>query len=92
MLDSQSREQGFKSPTEYAKGGFIVNLDIERMFSFHPADAHEKRAAHERVRSDMRQVAHNWNVELPESPEKTLAIRKLQEAMMYANSAIAQYL
>lgn len=68
-----------------------MELDIESIFSYHPANSNEVAMAHQRIRFDVKSVAHNWNHELPDCPEKTLAIRKLQEAMMYANSAIAQH-
>jgi hypothetical protein len=68
-----------------------MTLDIESIFSHHPPRSDEVATLHAEVRSEIRLVAHFFQAELPDSPEKTLAIRKLQEAMMYANSAIAQY-
>lgn len=66
-------------------------LDLDSIFSFHPADTDEKRDLHERVRNSAKLLAKDWDIFVPDSPEKALAIRRLQEAMMWANSAIAQY-
>lgn len=66
-------------------------LDLDSIFSFHLPDSDEKRDHHDRIRESARLLAKDWDMFVPDSPEKALAIRKLQEAMMYANSAIAQY-
>lgn len=66
-------------------------LDIDSIFSFHPPKSDETALAHDNVRSGVRQLAREWNSLLPASAEKTLAIRHLQQAMMFANSAVAQY-
>lgn len=66
-------------------------LDIERIFSHHPPRGEEVRRAHAQVRVECRSAATIFDELLPESAEKTLAIRHLQMAMMFANSAIAQY-
>lgn len=66
-------------------------LDIDSIFSHHPPTASETVQLHEEVRSKCKEVAIFFRDNLPDSPEKTLAIRKLQEAMMYGNSAAAQY-
>lgn len=68
-----------------------MELDIEEIFSHHPPRDESVQSAHDRVRSEVKLVAYMFKAELPTCPEKTLAIRKLQEAMMYANSAIAQH-
>ncbi len=61
---------------------------IEDIFTYHaPTTAKVKQ--HESVRDLLKKVAHSFREDLPDSPEKTLAIRRLQEAMMYANAAIA---
>lgn len=69
----------------------MLHTEVKRIFAFHPADTEEKRELHEAVR-DMAFVLADWiNDSIPDSAEKTLAIRKVQEAMFYANSAIAQH-
>lgn len=69
----------------------MTELDIESIFSHHPPRDTETVRLHKSVRREVKLVAELFQAELPASPEKTLAIRKLQEAMMYANSAVAQY-
>lgn len=64
-------------------------LDLESIFSFHPATP-ETGPAHEAVRETCLYTAINIRNLTPACPEQTLAIRALQEAMMWANSAIAQ--
>ena len=71
------------------KAGIV--LDIQSIFSYHPPTSAATRDLHEDVRSVIRGTAFALDEWLPDSPEKTLAIRHLQQAMMFANSAIAQY-
>lgn len=68
-----------------------MNLDLESIFSHHPPSDNSVAELHADVRLECKHLAYSFKEALPDSPEKTLAIRKLQEAMMYANSAIAQY-
>lgn len=68
-----------------------MQLDIEQIFSHHPPKDEATAQAHEMVRRETKLVAHMFMAELQDSPEKTLAIRALQQAMMFANSALAQY-
>lgn len=63
--------------------------DIDNIFSFHPPKNEDVAAAHEQVREGCRELAQDLKALCPDSPEQTTAIRKLQEAMMYANAAIA---
>lgn len=66
--------------------------DIENRFGYHPADSEEVRVAHSRVRHNCGEVAEYLNGLLPESREKSLAITKLEEAMHWANKAIALHM
>lgn len=68
-----------------------MNLDLESIFSHHAPKDDGTVHRHETVRNAIKSAAVGVMNTCPDSPEKTLAIRKLQEAMMYANSAIAQY-
>lgn len=72
-------------------GCVVMQIDIESIFSYHAPLNTATREAHENVRREVKTTAQMFAAELPDSPEKALAIRKLQEAMMYANSAIAQH-
>ncbi len=68
-----------------------MQLDIESIFSYHPPRDASVAQMHQDIRDILKSVAEAFQADLPECAEKTLAIRKLQEAMMYANSAIAQH-
>lgn len=62
--------------------------DILNRFRYHPA-TETTGPRHDDVRSECQALAEFFYDHLPESREKSLALTKLQEAMMYANSAIA---
>lgn len=63
--------------------------DIENRFTFH-GPTEEKVKVHESVRASVRTLAHLWNGQLPEGREKDLAVTKLEEAMFWANAAVAR--
>lgn len=57
-------------------------------FAYHPATPETARQ-HNHVRMSFRDLIDEiWDT-IPDGPEKTLVMRKLQEAQMYANLAIA---
>lgn len=62
--------------------------DIENMFGYHRATA-ESAPQHHQVRESIKTLAHHFNSILPEGRDKALCMTKLQEAMHWANSAIA---
>ena len=64
--------------------------DIQNRFKFHAATTEEKRNEHTSVREAVSRTAHFMNAKLPEGREKSLAITKLEEAMFWANAAIAR--
>lgn len=68
----------------------MYELDIDSIFDFHPPTSRETALVHEDVRRTMKLAAEYVRDCVPASAEKTLAIRHLQMAMMFANSAVAQ--
>jgi hypothetical protein len=64
--------------------------DITHRFAFHAATTAEKKADHGSVRAVLADAAHDLDVLVPNGREKSLAITKLEEAMFWANAAIAR--
>jgi hypothetical protein len=65
--------------------------DLYNRFSFHPANTADKQLAHQSIRSHCLELAGVLNELLPDGREKSLAITKLEETMMWANASIARY-
>lgn len=70
-------------------GRGLDNDQIFAIFSFHPPKDASVASRHEAVRDACKEAALTIKEMTPDSPEQTTAIRKLQEAMMHANAAIA---
>jgi hypothetical protein len=68
----------------------IGKEDINNRFAFHPATTAEKRAVHGSVRATCWDAAVAIDLACPDGREKSLAITKLEEAMFWANAAIAR--
>jgi hypothetical protein len=64
--------------------------DIEHRFAFHAATTDEKRDAHTSVRQACRRLADQINEQVPEGREKSVALTKIEEAMFWANAALAR--
>ncbi|QFG12548.1 hypothetical protein PBI_TOAKA_48 [Mycobacterium phage Toaka] len=64
--------------------------DITHRFAFHAATTEEKKADHGTVRATLADAAHDLDALVPPGREKALAITKLEEAMFWANAAIAR--
>lgn len=68
----------------------IDHADLEHRFAFHPAATQEKRDEHTSIRQACHEAAKRINELAPDGREKALAITKLEEAMMWANAAVAR--
>lgn len=63
----------------------------EKWFRFHKGTA-QTIPLHSEVRLAVCEAAEQIGLLVPQGPERTLALRKLQEAMFYANAGIALHL
>jgi hypothetical protein len=62
---------------------------IENNFVYHPPkDGQAER--YQKIRDNGRQLANLINAECPGSREKSIALTKLEEAIFWANAAIAR--
>lgn len=66
------------------------SADIDNRFDFHPATTAEKRGEHGSVREACKLLGHFIDENVPPGREKSLALTKLEEAMFWANAAIAR--
>lgn len=64
--------------------------EISNRFVHHPPRDESVAQAHEQTRHWVSWVAGKFDEELPAGREKALAITKLEEAMFWANAAIAR--
>ena len=68
----------------------MTTADIENRFTYH-APKPGQPEKYQRLREHAKELAMLFNDECPESREKSLAITKLEEAVMWANAAIARH-
>lgn len=68
----------------------IDPAELAHRFAFHAAPDQEKRDEHASVRQQVYRVAESLNERLPDGREKAVAMTKLEEAMFWANAAIAR--
>lgn len=66
----------------------MPKLDLENLFSYH-APKGDQIQRYAEIRSEALKFARKIVELTPESPEQTLAIRKIHEAVMQANAAIS---
>ena len=63
--------------------------DLETRFTYHPP-SEAKVITHMMIRKHGQSFAEFINEEVPDSREKSLAITKIEEAVMWANAALAR--
>ena len=63
--------------------------ELRNRFTFHKANA-DQASRYERIRSTAHAFAVLMNEHCPDSREKSLAMTKLDEVVMWANAAIAR--
>lgn len=66
-----------------------VSEDIEARFTYHPLKAGQQERYQE-IRAVARDVAITILQSCPESRERSLALTKLEESVMWANASIAR--
>lgn len=67
----------------------LTNEQIENVFSYHAPKANQPER-YEAIRYKAKMLAAYINEKCPDSREKSLAMTKLEEAVMWANAAIAR--
>lgn len=69
----------------------LTHDELANRFAYHPADTEDKKTRHENVRDTLLRAADSIVVLTgPMSREQSTAITKLEEAMFWANAAIAR--
>lgn len=63
--------------------------ELETRFTYHPPKDDQPRR-YEQIRDGGRALAEIIDVRCPDSQEKSLALTKIEEAVMWANAAIAR--
>ena len=63
--------------------------DLQNRFRYHAPDE-TRGMRHERVRNSIGQLADQLDGELPDGREKSLVMTNLEQAMFWANAAIAR--
>ena len=66
----------------------MTDEEITEIFMYHAPKANQPYL-YESIRQQGRDFAHWLNTNIPDSREKSVAITKIQEAVMFANAAVA---
>lgn len=67
----------------------MPNADLHNRF-IHHSPSGVKLEKHQQVREDFESLAQDLDIMLPEGREKALAMTNLEQAMFWANAAIAR--
>jgi hypothetical protein len=77
-------------PEQHGEGGTSrAGGEVEKRFTYHPPKGGQPQR-YERIRAQAREMAWLITCNCPESRETSLALTKLEEAVMWANAAIAR--
>lgn len=68
----------------------MTTPDLRHRFAYHPPKNDAVREAHEYVRLNLGDLAAELDYLLPDGREKATCLTKLEEAMFWANAAIAR--
>lgn len=68
-----------------------ARAELAHRFQYHPPTTPGAREAHENVRAVLGNVAAELSPTLPQGREAALFVTKIEEAMFWANAAIARH-
>lgn len=68
----------------------MTNIEIEKNFTYHKPDMHQV-SMYEGIRENAKGFAFLLEKLCPESRERSLAMTKLEECVMWANASIARH-
>lgn len=74
------------SPTKLEE----AKVDLEKRFAYHPPKNEGTVELHEFVRHSAKTFATRLVNEVPDGRERNLALTKIEEAMFWANAAVAR--
>jgi hypothetical protein len=67
-----------------------LDADLRHRFAFHPARTPERAAHHHAIREECYILVRVIANPVPDGPEREGALRKVEEAMMWANAGISR--
>ena len=68
----------------------ITDDELLERFRHHPPSSDQIIEAHDMIREDFKDLALKLNDTIPEGREKAVMFTKLEEAMFWANGAVAR--